>query len=181
MSDRLGLRTFVGLDPGTKLGWGRIEEQADGSWLPVSWGLEDFSPKTGDPEGVRFRRVADWLPSVLGGVDAVGIEHSVARAQRAAAIGAGIVAIILVELERREIEYAFAAPSTLKKYATGYGGSKKNPVSKEDVRATLDGWGSIGPETDMALDTSDALVAARWLADTYSAPIEEQALDGLGF
>ena len=163
------MRTIVGIDPGTNLGWGRIEEQPDGSFLPVSWGVESFAPKkgAGEAEGVRFRRVADWIPSILGDVTAVSIENWTSSSMRAAAIGNGIVAVVLVELERRGIEYAFIAPSSLKKFATGHGGSKKNPVSKEDVRRTLDGWGPISSSTTIREDASDALVAARWLAATY--------------
>ncbi len=58
------------------------------------------------------------------------------------------------------------AKSVEHKFATGFGGSAKRKVTKEMVRAELNGWGGITAETEMALDASDALTAARWLVET---------------
>ncbi len=160
-------RICLGLDPATTVGWGKLVELPTGEWEPIEWGTENFSPKGPEPEGVRFRRVADWIADgILDGVDLVALESSMTHNRRAAQILSGMTTAILIELERHELPYAFVAPSTLKKFATGFGGSAKRKVTKEMVRAELNGWGGITAETEMALDASDALTAARWLVET---------------
>ncbi len=172
------MRYALGLDPATSFGWGLLAEQPDGTWLPDGWGTMDFSPKKEEPEGVRFLRIADWIPTVLDGVDVAIFEQPFSKGYRTAQILFGIAAVCLVELERREIPYMWVAPTTLKKFATGSGGSKKNPVTKEMVRAALNGWGRIDYETDMSLDASDALTAARYLVETQLVePEPELQLD----
>lgn len=112
---------IVGLDIATKTGWCLLIEPGG-----ASWGTLDVTPESKDePEGVRFRRFADRIGSIVRSADAVIIERTYSRGKRTAEILNGLTAVALVELERQGIEYAFVDASHLKKWATGKGNADK--------------------------------------------------------
>lgn len=119
----------VGLDIASKTGWARW---SDGEWTT---GVVDCSPRSKDePDGMRFTRLADALPEILAGADAVILERPFSRGNRTKEVLSGLIGVALVAVERTAgpPDYAFVHPSAVKTAATG-----KGRASKEEVVAGI--------------------------------------------
>ena len=162
----------LGLDLATVSGWSHIEVRGM-EWVPIRWGRMDCSPppKSDEPEGVRFRRLADALPRILKGVDAAAIEQTFSspKMKRAGEILNGLVAVALVELERHGIEYIFVPPAKWKAHLMlGRTRVVKGAHTKREVREALNGWaGVIEPGTSLKEDEADALGIGKWFTDVH--------------
>lgn len=125
----------LGLDIATRTGWCLYDTEAD----TYEVGVINLTPGRNEPEGKRFWRMANQVPDVLRGVGAVVIERTMTRAKRAAEVLSGLTAVVLVELEERDIEYAFVHALTLKKFATGRGSAtKEEMINAVNLEGRLD-------------------------------------------
>lgn len=155
----------LGLDIATRTGWARIDGPRS------EWGVIDADEPTkaaGEPDGVRFRRLADRIRPHLHGVDFVIIEEAFSRGFRTAHVLGGLTAAALVELERLGVPYTFVTPGALKKWVTGNGNA-----SKDELRAELfERWEELGiepPEPDIGTDESDAIWVGLYGRDVLAA------------
>ncbi len=124
----------VGLDIATRTGWCRWDGER------FRTGVIDCSPATSDePEGVRFLKLAERLPPVLEGVQAVVIERTYSKGKRTAEVLNGLTAVALVACERWGIEYAFVDATALKAFAIGGRASKAEMVAAAERELGLDG------------------------------------------
>ena len=153
----------LGLDIATRTGWCRY----DG--VSFDMGVLDCTPKNNsEPEGCRFRRFAEQLPTVLEGAGAVVIERTYSKGERTAEVLNGLTSVALVECERRGLEYAFVHAVTLKLFATGSGRASK----AEMVGAAECELGRSG----LSHDEADAYFLVRyWQERLQSAAVQRRA------
>ena len=143
-SAKAPLAVVVGLDIATRTGWCRWDGER------FRTGVIDCSPATADePEGVRFLKLAERLPSVLEGVQAVVIERTYSKGKRTAEVLNGLTAVALVACETLGVDYAFVDATALKAFAIGGRASKAEmPLPSESfgstdsrtTRLTRTGW-----------------------------------------
>ena len=106
----------LGLDIATKCGWCRY----DG--VQYVTGVIDCSPESRDePEGARYLRMSRAIHYLIGDIDAAIIERTYSKGKRTAEVLNGLTAVVLTELDRRGIEYAFVDASVLKSFARTQG------------------------------------------------------------
>lgn len=153
---------ILGLDIATKTGWALLTP------AQLVTGVLDMNEPTKasqEPEGVRFRRLADRLYGLLDGqITAVGIEEAYSQGYRTAHVLGGLTAAVLVELERAEIEYSWAPANTLKKWATGTGRAGKERMA-EALRARHVDLGVPKLPSEMTEDEVDAAWVALYTRD----------------
>ena len=138
----------VGLDVATVTGWCRLEH------CRYRTGLIDCTPVSEhEPEGLRFRRLADALPEILEGADAVIFERTYSRGARVAEILNGLTAVALLVCEEYGVDYAWCDASTLKRFATGDGAASKDAMG-------LAAQGELGRE--LTHDEADAYFLVRY-------------------
>lgn len=134
----------VGLDVATRCGWARW---SDGEWTT---GVVDCSPRSkNEPDGMRFTRLADALPGIIAGANAVILEQPYSRGSRTKQVLGGLLAVALVAVERVGCDYSFVHPSAVKTAATG-----KGRASKEEVVAGIRERTGLGGLSD---DEADAV------------------------
>lgn len=153
----------LGLDVATRTGWARLDYRGGAGGFHAEWGALDMNeptPAAEEPDGVRYRRMADRLPRLLHSVTLVGLEETFSNSHRTGMILHGLMAVILVELERRQIPYLWCKANSLKKWATGDG-----RATKRDMRRALDDY--LGTGVKIADDEVDAFHAARWARDQH--------------
>ena len=125
---------ILGLDIATCTGWCRWDGER------FRTGVIDCTPATPDePEGVRFLRLSERLPSVLEGIQAVVIERTYSKGKRTAEVLNGLTAVALVACERRGIEYAFVDATVLKAFAIGGRASKAELVAAAERELGVNG------------------------------------------
>ena len=124
----------VGLDIATRTGWCRWDGER------FRTGVIDCSPATADePEGVRYLKLAERLPAVLEGVQAVVIERTYSKGKRTAEVLNGLTAVALVACEALGVDYAFVDATALKAFAIGGRASKAEMVAAAERELGLDG------------------------------------------
>ena len=115
--------TILGLDVATKCGWCRL---GDGR---TTTGVIDCTPTAkGEPEGVRYRRLAEGIQPLLEDIDAVIIEQPFSRGMRTAQVLGGLIAVVLVILEGRGVEYCFVPAPVLKAFGAAHGAKGKEAM-----------------------------------------------------
>lgn len=122
---------ILALDLGTKTGWALGEKIAERSFLYS--GVQDFSLKRGESEGMRNLRFDRWLEAMFveqSRPDLVVYEMPHHRGGAATAVLGGMVGILLAKCAEHHIEYTKVHSSTLKKYATGSGRASKEEMVK---------------------------------------------------
>lgn len=147
---------ILGLDVATRTGWAVLNGR---SW---EYGTIDTNTPTAaadEPDGVRFRRLADRIRGHLHGVDFVVIEEAFSQNFRTAHVLGGLVASVLVELERLGVAYTFVGAGTLKKWAVGNGNAPKSEMVAA-LYSRFDELGLAPPPPDLSGDEADAT----WLA-----------------
>lgn len=141
----------LGLDIATRTGWARVDGEH------VRTGVVDCSPRSrGEPEGVRYRRLAEGLESVLEGVAAVILEQPFSKSKRTATVLGGLTAVVLVRLEGLGVEYVFVTASELKAF-----GAERGAKGKAEMQATA--CALLG--RDLTDDEADAW----WLTEYWRA------------
>jgi Holliday junction resolvasome RuvABC endonuclease subunit len=109
------------IDAATKTGWclvkdGRIQES----------GVQDFTKRRGDSNGVMFLRFRNWLGAMLDmGPALVAYERAHHRGGAATEIGVNLTGRIQELCAERGIEYAAVHTANLKKWACGHGKADK--------------------------------------------------------
>ena len=121
---------ILAIDCGTKTGFAYY---ANGI---VESGVQDFSLKRGESNGMRFLRFRSWLQDMLNmlGVDLVAYEMPHHRGGSATEVLIGMTTRIQEECDSRNINYTSVHSATLKKYATGKGNASKEQMLVEARR-----------------------------------------------
>ena len=116
---------ILGLDCATKTGWAVCE----GGKILES-GVQDFTKKRGDSNGMMFLRYRQWLSEMLYTykVSLCVYEQAHHRGGAATEICVNLTGRVQEECDRLKIEYATVHTGTLKKFATGSGSAKKPEI-----------------------------------------------------
>jgi hypothetical protein len=147
----------LGLDIATHTGWCRYDGQQ------YVTGVIDCSPESKDePEGMRYLRMSRAIHYLIGDIDAAIIERTYSKGKRTAEVLNGLTAIVLVELDRRGIEYAFVDASKLKAFGAKHGA--KGKAEMQDFAA-----GYLA-KLDLTDDEADAYWLVRYWEEHMRAP-----------
>lgn len=121
---------IIGLDLATKTGWAIFK---DGKLFES--GVQDFSKKRGESNGMMFLRFRNWLNSVLAipGITCVVYEQAHHRGGAATEIAVNLTGRVQECCAERGIEYATVHTGTLKKWATGSGAADKGQMMARAV------------------------------------------------
>lgn len=123
------MTTVVGLDVATVTGWARVQGAR------TTTGVIDASPRGKDePEGVRYRRLAERIGPVVSDADAVILEQPFTGRRRTATVLGGLIAVVLVHLEGQGTPYAFVSASTLKAFGRRRGAKGKDAMQSHAIR-----------------------------------------------
>lgn len=167
----------LALDVATRTGWCVLSD-ASGAWEIDGIGVWDVTPEKGEPMGVRFHSFRIDLCNTLalyGPIDAVAIEDNHSRSFYAAKLQGGFLAVALLELEARGIDYALPTVGEWKKHLTGKGNTKK-----PGVRRALNGRLGLNPGSPLTEDEADAVGIGLWLIETSLSPSRDEVSDGGG-
>ena len=117
-------RTILALDPANRTGWAYLT--ADGRRLYGAW---DLRQPWDDHPGDRLRRLHDGLAEFLGRYPAELIAcedaHYGTKNHEIAALHAELRGVVKLVAREHNAGYVAFKPSTIKKFATGYGLAKK--------------------------------------------------------
>lgn len=151
-------KKILGMDPATKTGWCLLEW--DGSY--VESGVQDFTKRRGETNGLMFLRFSKWLDELLDTVD-VGIiayERAHFRGGAATEVCVGLQTHLQSRAAGWQIPTAPIHTGTLKKFACGSGRADKRQMVV--AAATLFGRDAIDD------NEADAAHAARFAAHEYA-------------
>lgn len=157
MTAPAGAPLVVGLDIATRTGWCR--------WTPqeVSTGTLDCTPADpGEPEGVRYHRLAVGVRPLLTGAEAVVLEQPFSRGMRTAQVLGGLTAAVLVVLEELGLEYAFVPAPQLKKLGAEHGARGKEEMRRRAAEELA---------RDVSSDEADAYWLARYWWERMRLPM----------
>ena len=141
--------TILALDCGNKTGWARSGDRFGG---PPTSSVQDFTPKPGELDGVRWSRFNDWLTRMLDTrPELVVYERWTRGPGDAPKIRAGFITRVEERCDARGIERLEVSPAELKLWTTGKGNaSKLQMISAVQHR----GWSD---KLDLKDDEADAL------------------------
>ncbi|MGH3693255.1 MAG: hypothetical protein ACRDRX_04515 [Pseudonocardiaceae bacterium] len=130
----------------------------------------------------RIIQIVSGVRSEVGGraelalIEAPALDADHGNAWDRAAVWWGIVSVLL----DLHIPVAWVAPSTLKKWATGRGGSKQKPVEKTDVVEAMHAlWPGLAcTRTARRSDECDALVLGTMAAQHLGWPVPVRSHHG---
>lgn len=152
----------LGVDPGTaRIGFGLVEEQADGALRAVHFGIITTAPA--QPMWERLNIIYDEISRLARDYqpDRAGVEELFfARNVTTAITVAQGRGVILLALAQSGIEIAEYKPNEVKQSVAGYGGAKKEQM--QEMTRILLGLDAI-PYPD---DAADALAVA--ITDLHS-------------
>jgi Holliday junction resolvasome RuvABC endonuclease subunit len=161
-------KVIIGLDLATHTGWCILK---DGAYLQS--GVQDFSKKRGESNGLMFMRYLRWLVDLIdlckqhGVIELIGYEQAHMRGGAPTEICVGLQTHTMSTAAQRGIESAPVKSTTLKKYATGKGNGDK-PLMIMAANRWLSNRG-IPARADMTDDEADAIHIARWMHETYGS------------
>ena len=150
---------ILGLDTGLKTGWCIYDSDTK---QVIESGVQDFSKKRGESNGLMFLRFRKWLKYLLNiQVDLVGYERAHFRGGAATEIGVGLQTRVQEECAGHDpvIEAAPVHSGTLKKWACGHGKASKADMALKASRLVL---GKIIDDNE-----ADAILIATWTAEEY--------------
>ena len=120
---------ILSLDCATKTGWALIK---DGRVFES--GVQDFTKRRGDSNGVMFLRLRSWLGAMLDtGPALVAYERAHHRGGAATEIAANLTGRVQEECAARQIEYTAVHTASIKLWATGSGRASKEQVMARSV------------------------------------------------
>ncbi len=116
---------ILALDTATKTGWAIV---VDGK--VVESGMQDFSKRRGEGNGILFLRFGVWLHEIAGlyPIDLIAYEQAHFRGGAATEIGVGLQTRVQEKAAHFEIEAVGIHTGTLKKWATGHGKAEKEKM-----------------------------------------------------
>ena len=113
---------YVGIDPSTKTGFVILDERGN-----VRCEKEITAKSKNDPE--RFIEITEHIFNHIKPDDKIGIEGFAYGAKgKGVSVQYGIGWAIRIELKKRGFTYTEITPSSLKKFATGKGNTKKEDM-----------------------------------------------------
>ncbi len=135
---------ILALDTGIHTGWATL---IDGQ---IESGVQDFSKRRGESNGLMFMRFNAWLEEMrrLSDYDLVVFERAHHRGGYAAEVGLGLTTRVQEFAARYSAEYMAVHSLTLKKFITGSG-----KASKEDMMTFFEKETGRKPGSD---DEADA-------------------------
>lgn len=135
---------ILALDCATKTGWALID---DGK--VIASGVEDFSKRRGESNGLMFLRFRRWLREMLVPIDVklVTYEQAHHRGGAATEICVNLTGRVQEACADSNIEYAPIHTATLKKWATGKGKGDKQAMIEAATAKT-----GITPQDDNEAD-----------------------------
>lgn len=152
--------TYLGLDLGTKTGW--CIRTPEGAPRVGTWKL-DGPPSEKGIQLIRQirRKIRENGVGCLAYEDAAPLLTS---SKNAALLRFGLIMVVEIVVELLPtLRRLKVHPGTLKKHATGHGGSKKNPVRKDDmIRAAI----AAGAPPGLTPDEADAWWVSDWAQKT---------------
>lgn len=119
---------ILSLDLATNTGWALYDNGT------ITFGSSNFALKRGESPGMRFLRCRSWLREVLkltGVLDLIVYEQPHQRGGHPTQVAMGLVAEVLSFAARANIETSSYHSTSIKKWATGKGNSKKEAMIKE--------------------------------------------------
>jgi Holliday junction resolvasome RuvABC endonuclease subunit len=151
---------ILGIDAATKTGWA-VYDTDEGGRL-IESGVQDFSKKRGESNGLMFLRFRKWLDWMMRNIapSVVCYEQSHHRGGAATEIGYGLTTRIQEAAIKYGVEYAPVRTTTLKKHATGKGNADKELMVAR-ARAIL----GREPVDD---NEADAVHICRWGAGEFA-------------
>jgi Holliday junction resolvasome RuvABC endonuclease subunit len=119
------MKTIIALDCGTHTGWatyinGKIES-----------GMQDFTKRRGESNGILFMRFNKWLrelKQLCGHIDIVSYEQAHHRGGAATEIGVGLSTRVEEFAVEIKAEHMSVHTGTLKKFITGSGKGDKSLI-----------------------------------------------------
>lgn len=149
----------LGLDCATKTGWALVDETGQ----VIESGVQDFSKRRGESNGLMFLRFRKWLNDMLQAVAdpeiVVAYERAHFRGGAATEVCVGLQTRVQEIAEEWHAEYVPVTTSEVKKFATGRGTAGKDQM----VEAASTVLGRL-PFDD---NEADAIHIARWAASLY--------------
>jgi len=117
----------LGLDTATKTGWCFYDTD---SRAVIESGVQDFTKKRGESNGLMFLRFRKWLDTLIKVFppDLVGYEQAHHRGGASTEMGVGLTTRIQEICAKHKIEPAPVHTTTLKKFATGKGNASKDEM-----------------------------------------------------
>ncbi|MBF0395750.1 MAG: hypothetical protein HQK78_03185 [Desulfobacterales bacterium] len=149
----------LGIDAATKTGWAIYDSDKKAI---IESGVEDFSKKRGESNGIMFLRFRKWMADILKMAPApqiVSYEQSHHRGGAATEICVNLTGRIQEICSQSGIECATVQTRSLKKYATG-----KGNASKEEMMEAAKQILGREPIDD---NEADAVLIAKWAAEEY--------------
>lgn len=155
----------LGLDTATKTGWAFYDSK---SGKVIESGVQDFSKKRGESNGLLFMRFRKWLQDLVKlapvRVGLVAYERAHHRGGAATELCVNLTGRVQEICAGLEIECAAVPTMTLKKWATGKGNAGKS----EMIEAALKVRHSSKVAGYLTDDEADAIHVARWAAEEYA-------------
>ena len=156
----------LGIDPGTHCGWCALP--LSGEPLSGVWELKGSRYEGG---GMRFLRLRQQLSELLDRVNPDVVAYEEVHGHKgvdAAHIYGGIIAVLTMECERRNVPYMGVGVGIAKKRATGKGNAKKEHMIAS-AQKHWPGWSGCDNEAD-----------ARWVAVCGMDEMTKNAREVLG-
>jgi Holliday junction resolvasome RuvABC endonuclease subunit len=116
---------ILSLDCATKTGWCLLD---DGKIIES--GVQDFTKRRGDSNGMMFLRFRKWLDDLIAGFDPqlIVYEQSHHRGGAATEIGVNLTGRVQEVCAMFQIDFASVHTATLKKFSTGNGRAEKREI-----------------------------------------------------
>lgn len=146
---------ILALDLASRTGWALVR---DG--VVIESGVQDFTKRRGESNGLLFLRARQWLCS-LPRPDLIAYEQAHFRGGAATEICVGLQTRAQEMAAEHGIESAPVPTGTLKKWAAGSGKADKNMM----IAWATEKLGRV-PEDD---NEADAVAVGLWAAETYDA------------
>lgn len=123
---------ILSLDLGTKTGWAVTSSKG----VVLESGVQDFSKKRGDSNGMLFIRFRKWLCDMLAMVKPSIVVYELAhhRGGYAVNVAVNLQGRVEEECEVIKCEYAGVHTATLKKFSTGNGRAGKDEMKEVATR-----------------------------------------------
>lgn len=140
---------ILALDCATKTGWALYTYQAHTNNFHITTGVQDFTKRRGESNGMMFLRFRGWLNSLrnLREIDVVAYEQAHHRGGAATEICVNLTGRAQEFAAENNAETIAVHTATVKKFATGSG-----KASKEEMIAYFTSETGRKPEDDNEAD-----------------------------